>query len=198
MKTRILALAVLNVLAAFAVASAGGQAQWDERAVQGGVEFWLLNDEGTAIVLRCADQEVHAAFVFTEPMEAARGALVIGQLADVEPGRILPPHRRRSFPVAQVNDWTVQIVSGPGLDFTLAMLGAAANIHVRTAGRRASFEVAGSDSMLAHRPRAEERLRTGYGISAFGRWAAEPGAVGNRHGPPGPRNTMKTLRRLNR
>ena len=186
MKTRILALAVLNVLAAFAVASAGGQAQWDERAVQGGVEFWLLNDEGTAIVLRCADQEVHAAFVFTEPMEAARGALVIGQLADVEPGRILPPHRRRSFPVAQVNDWTVQIVSGPGLDFTLAMLGAAANIHVRTAGRRASFEVAGSDSMLAHRPRGEERLRTGYGISAFGRWAAEPGAVGNRHGPPGP------------
>jgi hypothetical protein len=32
MKTRILALAVLNVLAACAVASAGGQAQWDERA----------------------------------------------------------------------------------------------------------------------------------------------------------------------
>ena len=28
MKTRILVLALLNVLAAFAVASAGGQAQW--------------------------------------------------------------------------------------------------------------------------------------------------------------------------
>ena len=63
MKTRILVLALLNVLAAFAVASAGGQAQWGGRAVQGGVEFRLLNDEGDAIVLRCADQEVHAGFV---------------------------------------------------------------------------------------------------------------------------------------
>ena len=76
MKTRILVLALLHVLAAFAVASAGGQAQWDERAVQGGVEFRLLNDEGDAIVFRCADQDVHAGFVFTEPIEAARGALV--------------------------------------------------------------------------------------------------------------------------
>ena len=171
MKTRILVLAVLNVLAAFAVASAGGQAHWDERAIQGGVEFWLLNDEGTAVVLRCADREVHAAFVFTEPIEAAGGALVIGQLADVEPGRFLPPQMRRSFPVAQIDGRTVQIVDGPGLDFTLAMLGAAANMHVRTAGRRASFEVAGSGSMLALCPRAEEMSRTGYGISAFGRFS---------------------------
>ena len=170
MKTRILVLAVLNVLAAFAVASAGGQAQWDERAVQDGVEFWLLNDEGTAIVLQCTDQEVRTAFVFTEPIVAATGALVIGQLVDVEPGSILPPRLRQNFPVAQVNDRTVQIVTGRGLDFTLAMLAAAANIHVRAAGRRASFEVAGSDSMLAHCPRAEERVRTGYGISAFGRF----------------------------
>ena len=66
-------LALLNVLVAFAVVSAGGQAQWDERAIQGGVEFWLLNDEGTAVVLRCADQEVHAAFVFTEPRASRSG-----------------------------------------------------------------------------------------------------------------------------
>ena len=171
MKIRVTTLAVLNVLSAFAVASAGGQAQWDERAVQGGVEFWLLNDEEAAVVLRCADQEVHAAFVFAEPVEAARGALVIGRLTRVEPGRILPPSMRRSFPVAQVNDRTVQIVSGPGLDFTLAMLGAAATMHVRTAGRRASFDVAGSDRILPHCPRAEERARSGYGISAFGRFA---------------------------
>ena len=81
MMTRILALALLNLLAAVAVASAGGQASWNERAVQSGVEFWLLNDEGTAVVLRCADQEVHAAFVFTEPIETARGALVTAVLA---------------------------------------------------------------------------------------------------------------------
>ena len=141
MKMRIAALMALNLLAAFVAASAGGQAQWDERAVHGGVELWLLNDEGTAIVLRCAGEEVHAAFVFTEPIEAARGALVIGQLADVEPGRILPPHMRRSFPVAQVNDRTVQILSGPGLDFTLAMLGAAANMHVRTSAHGRSARV---------------------------------------------------------
>lgn len=168
MRTRILVLSLLNVLAGFVVASAGGQARWDEREIQGGVEFWLLNDEGSALVLRCADQQVHAAFVFNEPIEAARGALVLGQLAHVEPGRILPPLLRRSFPVAQVDDRTVQIASGPGLDFTLAMLAAAASMHVRTAGRRASFEVAGSDSTLALCPPAEERSRTGYGVSAFG------------------------------
>ena len=126
MKTRILALAVLNVLAAFAVASAGGQAQWDERAVQGGVEFWLLNDEGTAIVLRCADQEVHAAFVFTEPMEAARGALVIGQLADVEPGRILPPAAQ----AAQLPGRSGQRLDRPDRQWSRARL------HVGHAGRR--------------------------------------------------------------
>ncbi len=181
------------MLAAFAVASAGGQAQWDERAIQGGVEFRLLNDEGTAVVLRCADQEIHAAFVFTEPIETARGALVIGQLADVEPGRILPPHMRRNFPVAQVNDRTVQIVSGSGLDFTLAMLGAAANLHVRTAGRRASFEVAGSDSMLAHCPRAEERSRAGYeyrpSARSRGRSPAAPSPAGTPTQSNVPRDT---------
>ena len=177
MKTRILVLAASHVLAVFAVASAGGQAQWTERAIQGGVEFRLLNDEGTAIVLRCADQEVHAGFAFTEPMEAARGALVIGRGTHVEPGRFLAPSMRRSFPVAQVDDRTVQVASGPGLAFTLAMLRAGATIHVRTAGRRASFEVAGSDSMLAHCPGADERSRTGKGISAFGSLA------GTIHGP---------------
>ena len=100
----------------------------------------------------------------------AGAELVIGQLVDVEPGRILPPHMRRSFPVAQVNDRTLQIVSGPGLDFTLAMLGTAAIIHVRTAGRRASFAVAGSDSMLAQCARAEERSRAGYGVAALNRF----------------------------
>ena len=177
MKTRILVLTLLNVLAASAAASAGEPAQWDERPVQGGVEFRLLNDEGAAIVLRCADQEVHASFVFSEPIEAAKGALVIGQMAGVEPGRIFPPHRRRNFPVAQLNDRTAQIVNGPGLDFTLAMLGAAANMHVRTAGRRASFEVAGSDSMLAQCPGAVGRSPATFG------WPRAPGHIGDALGP---------------
>ena len=165
---------------------AAGQAQWDERAVQGGAEFRLLNDEGAAIVLRCTDQEVHAGFVFVEQIEAARGALVIGQLADVEPGRILPPHMRHSFPVAQVSSRTVQVVSERGLAFTLALLDAATIIHVRTAGRRASFDVAGSDSMLAQCPGAEEWSRAGYGVSAFGRFTGTApgdtaqGAIGAR------------------
>ncbi len=197
MKTRILVLALLNVLAAVAVASAGGQAQWDERAVQGGVEYWLLNDEGTAVVLRCADQEVHAAFVFAEPIEAARGALVIGRLTRVEPGHFFPPSRRRNFPVARVNDRTVQIVSGPGLDFTLAMLGAAANIHVRTAGRRASFEVAGSDSMLAQCLGAEALARAGHGVSAFGRFAAAIPASTSQ-GAPNPNRSVHSTRSVDR
>jgi hypothetical protein len=77
---------------------------------------------------------------------------------------------RHSFPVAQVSDRTVQVASGRGLAFTLGLLGAAKNIHVRTAGRRASFEVAGSNSMLARCPGAEKLFRAGYGVSAFGRF----------------------------
>ena len=177
METRILVLTILNVLAASAVAAAGGQTQWNERPVQGGLEFRLLNDQGTAIVLRCTDREVHVAFAFTEPIETARGALVIGRLTSVEPGSIRSPSRRRNLPVAQLNDRTVQIVNGRGLDFTLAMLGAAASMHVRTAGRRASFEVAGSDSMLARCPQAVERSPATFG------WPRAPGHIGDALGP---------------
>ena len=165
MKMRITALVVFDVLAAFAVASAGGQAQWDERAVQGGVEFRLLNDEGSAFVLQCTNHEVHASFVFVEPIEAARGALVIsrGPRRILPSGWILPETMHLRFPVvAQVSDRTVQVVSGRGLASTLVLLEAATNIHLRTAGRRASFEVADSDSMLARCPGAEAWLRAGY------------------------------------
>lgn len=186
MKTRILVLTVLNVLATFAVASAGGQAQWDERAVQGGVEFRLLNDKGAAIVLRCTDQGVHAEFMFAEPIEEARGALVRGQFAKVGPGRVLPsgrilPSSEHRFPVvAQVSDRTVQVVSGRGVASTLVLLANATNIRVRTAGRLASFEVAGSDSMLARCPRAEDWLRAGYGAAPFD-WYIRPGQTSQGH-----------------
>lgn len=110
---------------------------------------------------------------------------MIGRLTRVEPGSIRSPSRRRSFPVAQVDDRTVQVVSDHGLDFTLTMLRAAANIHVRTADRRASFEVAGSDSMLARCPGAEVRSRTGRGRSAFGRFSGTlPGST-SQGGEPG-------------
>lgn len=108
---------------------------------------------------------------------------MIGQLADVKAGSILPPHMRSNFPVARLDDRTVQILGDSGLDFTLAMLGAAVNVHVRTAGRRASFEVAGSDSMLARCPRGEERARAGHGVSASPRWATAPEAISEGHGP---------------
>ena len=61
----ILVLALLNVLSAFAVASAGGQAQWDERGNPERRGVSAPARRRAAVILRCADQEVHAALVFT-------------------------------------------------------------------------------------------------------------------------------------
>jgi hypothetical protein len=173
MKTTAMAIAAYGLLAMLgAVPAAGQQERWNVRDRDGGGKrLQLRNDEGAAIVLQCSDQEVDAWFVFAEPIEVGgtwRGALVIGQLWDVVPGRFGPPRMRQSFPVAQVGERAVQIARGRGLDFTLALLGAATHIHVRTAGGRASFAVSDSDLILTQCPGAEERsaAAAGYGISA--------------------------------
>lgn len=160
---------VLGALATFAGDSGAAQAQWDERAIQGGVEFRLQNGEGAAIFLLCTEQEMRAGFVFAEPIESAAGVLLLGEAAYVESGSHRSPHVRRSFPVAQLDARTVEVVRGRGLDFTLRLLGAAARVHVRSAGGRASFEVSGSDSILTQCTGAEEMARRGYGVSAYGR-----------------------------
>jgi len=160
---------VFGALATFAGDSGAAQAQWDERAIQGGVEFRLLNDEGAAIFLLCTEQETRAAFVFAEPIESAAGALLLGEAASVESGSPRSPHVRRSFPVAQLDARTVEVVSGRGRDFTLRLLGAARRVHVRSAGGRASFEVSGSYSILMQCSGAQELARGGYGVSAYGK-----------------------------
>lgn len=160
---------VFGALATFAGDSSAAQAQWDERAVEDGVEYRLLNDEGAEIVLLCTDQEMRTRFVFAEPIESAAGALLIGEAASVESGSHRSPHVRRSFPVAQLDTRTVEVVRGRGLNFTLRLLGAAARVHVRSAGGRASFEVSGSNSILSQCAGAEEMARRSYGVSAYGR-----------------------------
>ena len=160
---------VFGALVTFAGDSGAAHAQWNERAVQGGVEFRLLNDQGAAIVLLCTEQEMRVGFVFAEPIESAAGALLYGETASVESGSHLSPHVRQSFPVAQLDAQTVQVVSGRGLDFTLRLLGAATRVHLRSGGGRTSFEVSGSDSILTQCPGAGEMARRGYGVSAYGR-----------------------------
>lgn len=140
--------AVFGILAILGAQPAAGQAQWDERLVQGSVEFRLTNAEGDALFLRCSESRVDAGFVLAEPIEAASGALLVGHLSDAEPGWIFRPRMSHRFPVAQIGEQSLQIARGRGLDFTLAMLVAASRIDVRTAGQRASFEVPAIDSIL--------------------------------------------------
>ena len=94
--------AVFGILATLGAQPAAGQAQWDERLVQGGVEFRLTNAEGNALFLRCSESRVDAGFVLAEPIEAASGALLVGHLSDSEPGWIFRPRVSHRFPVAQV------------------------------------------------------------------------------------------------
>lgn len=147
--------AVFGILAILGAQQAAGQAQWDERLVQSGVEFRLTNAEGDALFLRCSESSVAAGFVLAEPIAAASGALLVGHLANSEPGRIFRPRISHRFPVAWTGERSLLIAPGRGLDFTLAMLVAASRIDVRTAGRRASFEVPASDSILTQCPGAE-------------------------------------------
>ena len=154
MKKSIAIPAVFGILAALGAQPAAGQAQWAERLVQGGVELRLTNAEGDALFLRCSESLVAAGFVFAEPAEAASGALLVGHLSDSEPGWVFRPRVSHRFPVARVDERSLQIAPGRGLDFTLAMLVAASRIDVRTAGRRASFEVPAIDSILTQCPGA--------------------------------------------
>ena len=155
MKKTVATLAAFGILATLGALPAAGQARWDERLVQSGVEFRLTNAEGDALFLRCSESRVDAGFVLAEPIEAAGGALLVGHLSDAEPGRILRPRVSHRFPVARIGERSIQIAHGRGLDFTLAMLVAAARIDVRTAGQRASFEIPAIDSILTQCPGAE-------------------------------------------
>ena len=155
MKAITATLAVFGVLATLGALPAAGQAQWNERLVQSGVEFQLRNAEGDALFLRCSESRVDAGFVLAEPIEAASGALLVGHLSDSEPGWIFRPRMSHRFPVAQVGERSIQIARGRGLDFTLAMLVAASRIDVRAAGQRASFGVPAIDSILTQCPGAE-------------------------------------------
>ena len=147
--------AVFGILTTLGAQPAAGQGQWDERLVQGSVEFRLTNAEGDALFLRCSASRVDAGFVLAEPIEAANGALLVGHLSDSEPGWIFRPRVSHRFPVAQIGERSLQIASVRGLDFTLAMLVAASRIDVRTAGQRASFEIPAIDSILTQCPGAE-------------------------------------------
>ena len=138
MKTTIAAVTVLGALTAGAVPAAG-QAQWDARDLEGGgKEFQLRNDEGAVIILACQINGLGAGFAFPEPIESTQRAVVRGV-----------PGARENVAVSPVNDRTLQIAGGRGLDFTLELLRTAARISVRAGGRSASFEVFGSNSVVS-------------------------------------------------
>ena len=77
MRVTLAAMAILGVVVTVvAVPAAGQQARWEalELPVDGGREFRLYNDEGSAIILQCLRQAVGAGFEFAEPMHT--GGLV--------------------------------------------------------------------------------------------------------------------------
>ena len=144
MKIRITTLVLFDVLAAFAVASAGGQAQWNERAVQDGMEFRLRNAEGAAIVLQCLDQGIGAGFALPSPLGATERASVRAV-----------PGRRRNVAVTPLADRVIRIDRSRGLDFVLDLLRTSVRLDLRVSDQQASFEVFGSESIV-HRCRQKE------------------------------------------
>ena len=131
-------IAAIGMSVAFGAVPAAGQAQWDAREIQGGVEFQLRNDDGAAIFLACVVRGVAVGFAFARPMERTERATVRGF-----------PGARENIAVAPVNDHIVQIVGARGVDFALGVLRTAANLSVLASGQRAHFKIFGSDAIVS-------------------------------------------------
>lgn len=138
MKATVAAIATFGVLATAGAVPAAGQAQWDERDVEGGKEFRLHNDEGGAIALRCLVRGVGGGFEFAEPIEPTQRATVRGI-----------PGERRNVAVQLSGDRLLRIAGGQGRDFVLRLLRNSASLTVRAAGRQMSFRVFGSDAIVS-------------------------------------------------
>ena len=167
MKTTIVVLGVLGVLATFGVEPAAGQTQWESRDLSGGgKEFQLRNDEGAAIILACQLNGVGAGFAFTEPIEPTQRAQVRGV-----------PGARENIAVVPVGDRMLQIAGVRGFDFTLELLRTAPSISVRASGARVTFEVFGSDSVVSECVNEQEVAFGGPSAGAR-RQQPSPGASG--------------------
>ena len=127
------------VTLAIPAAPAAAQAVWDARDLGGGgAEFRLGNEEGAAIILVCQLDGVSAGFEFPGALQATESASIRGI-----------PGERQNISVAPVNDRVVRLTSGRGIEVLLRLLGYTANLHVRAAGARASFEVFGSAPLVS-------------------------------------------------
>lgn len=141
MRVTMAAMAMLGVLVTVAaVPAAGQQARWEalELPVDGGREFRLYNDEGSAIILQCLRQAVGAAFEFAEPIERTTQVTVRSV-----------PGQQRNIAVQAVTERVFRIASGRGRDLFLQMLSGAASISVRASGQRVEFQVFGSDAIVS-------------------------------------------------
>ena len=143
MKT-IVAAVVVGTLASTGALPAAGQAEWEESAFQGGVEFRLRNAEGAAIVLQCLDQGIGAGFTLPAPVGATERASVRAV-----------PGQRRNVAVKPLTNRVIRVDSSRGLDFVLDMLWTSARLDLRVSGQQASFDVFGSESIV-HRCRQKE------------------------------------------
>lgn len=147
MKKTMTAVAVLGVLAMLGAAPAAGQAQWASMDVQGGKQFQLNKDDGSAIVLLCLVNGQAVAFQFPEQIESADRATVRGT-----------PGGRENVQVAQVSDRMLQVVGARGRDFTLDLLQSSSRLSVRAAGQNADFEIFGSESTVRECIQLQESL----------------------------------------
>ena len=142
MRVTMAAMAILGVLVTVgAVPAAGQQARWEalELPVDGGREFRLYNDEGSAIILQCLRQAVGAGFEFAEPIERTTQRVTVRSV----------PGQQRNIAVQAVTERIFRIASGRGRDFLLRMLSGAASISVRASGQRVGFQVFGSDAIVS-------------------------------------------------
>ena len=118
---------------------AGAQAVWDARDLGGGgAEFRLGNDEGAVIILVCQLAGISAGFEFPGFLDLAESASIRAV-----------PGERHNIAVAPVNDQVIRLSSGRGIEVLLRLLRETANLYVRAAGARASFEVFGSAPVVS-------------------------------------------------
>ena len=167
MRVTIASMAVLGVVATVAaVPAAGQQDRWDVRdlAVEGGAkakEFRLRSDSGgSTLILQCLNQAVGAGFAFAESIEPTQRVTVRGV-----------PGPQRNIAVQPIGDRALRIASGQGRDFLLRMLSGASSVSVHASGKRAWFQVFGSDAIVSQ---CIQQQDNGVGGPNGGRLAGRP------------------------
>lgn len=137
-KRTVTALALLGVFVTVGAVPAAGQAQWNVTDVEGGKEFRLFHESGSAILLQCLTRGTGAAIQLAAPVDARRISM-----------RGVPGGQRNIAVRQQAGGYFLGIASGAGRTFMFRMLRNAASLTVGVGDQELSFDVFGSDQIVS-------------------------------------------------